>query len=294
MSTDPDVTAGGAVQPGGDVQQRALAGAGRPHDGREGPGGERGGDVAERVHASGAATVGLRDVDDLRDGFCSVVGSGLVSLCGHESAFRRCGAALLGPASARPTTIGVRGLWRASVRGPDPSSSLRPSALRPSRRIGRATDVGDGVREYARAMKRRRGPGSSTWHSHVVALVCSPPCWRGVARAAHADPLDGSVQQAARLRRRARRHRAVRGAPPGAPSRVRGPRGLLRHRPAARRRGDGRGRRLRGVHRPGPGAALGGCRGRRRRLRPDRAGLPDACRARRRARSSSTRSRSRW
>ena len=55
----------GRSRPGGHVQQRALAGAGRPHDGGEGAGGEGGGHVAQGVHALCPAAVGLRDVDDL-------------------------------------------------------------------------------------------------------------------------------------------------------------------------------------------------------------------------------------
>lgn len=52
-----DLTRGGLVQPGGTVEQRALAGAGRAHHGGEGALGEGVGDTGQRCDRAGTGGV---------------------------------------------------------------------------------------------------------------------------------------------------------------------------------------------------------------------------------------------
>ena len=96
------------------------------------------------------------------------------------------------PASACRSTIGSGALARVGP-GAGSASSLRPSASRPSLASVARPMAAVGVREYARAMKRRRAVRLLYAIDAVVAAVLAV-WWLAEVRA---DPLDGRSQQAA-------------------------------------------------------------------------------------------------
>ena len=67
-AVDADPAAGGLVEAGEDVHERALAGAGRAHDGREPALGDVDVDVAQGVHGGVALAVGAREAARRDDG----------------------------------------------------------------------------------------------------------------------------------------------------------------------------------------------------------------------------------
>ena len=160
-----DRAAGRAVEPGGDQQQRGLAGPGRAHDGGEGAGGEGERDAVEGAHGAVAAAVHADEVVHA-DGRGERAGGALLEGEGERGG----GHGPHGPIGGGPCLWGASesegGVVPTSVAG---LGSVREEPLaragdvaRRRRRGGRSRRPPDGRRRgrHAPARRRARGPGA--------------------------------------------------------------------------------------------------------------------------------------